>query len=387
MQAAERQDSAPPRPVRYGLIGCGDMGQVHAMNYVQQSGLVETVAVCDINEANIRALLKHLPDPAAVRVVTDYRALLDMDEIEAVVVSTPNDRHLEIVRDAFAAGKHVLCEKPLEVSLARSRQLVDAWRASGRILQIGLVYRYSPLFRTMAEMIRAGKIGVPLMAWCHEFRQPFPVGRTREWRYDAARSGGALVEKDCHHFDLFNWMLGAKPVRVQAMGGQLAVKGAGLGLVETGVIREPYPADLVARSGIYDHAWVNVEYENGTKANLGLCFFAPDFGLPFGVLGSEGRLTTRLVDGRLEWMRYDYARGAHETAVIDRQSAIHGFGQIGHSGGFDQHVEFCRCVREERPAFCDGQVGIESLYPAFAGQLSIAEGGRVVTIAELTETT
>lgn len=219
------------------MIGCGDMGQVHVMNYLQTPGLVDTVAVCDVNDDNLRAVLKLLPDRDRVRVVHDYHAVLEMPEVEAVVISTPNDTHCEIVEDAFAAGKHVFCEKPMDVTVVRCRRMINAWQRSGRILQIGLVYRYSPLFRRMAALIRDGAIGEPLIAWCQEFREPFPIGRTREWRYSESKSGGALVEKDCHHFDLFNWLLGSRPARVQAMGGQLAIRGGGRGTVRTRRLR------------------------------------------------------------------------------------------------------------------------------------------------------
>ena len=371
------------RPVRYGIIGCGDMGQVHVMNYIKRPGMVETVAVCDINDDNIQKILKLIPDSSRVRVVKDYRSLLDMYDIEAVVISTPNNTHCEIVLDAFAAGKHVFCEKPMDVTVERCTKMINAWHRSNRIFQIGLVYRYSPLFRLMAKIIQQGDIGRPLMAWCHEFREPFPIGRTREWRYSKSKSGDSLVEKDCHHFDLFNWMLGVKPTRVQAMGGIIAIKNDGSGEFEPGVSGEPYPPSLVPHPEILDHALVNIEYENGAKANLGLCLFAPGSGLPFGVLGTKGRLFTKISDHRVEIVQYDRKTAVHNRRVIKAETAIYGFADIGHSGGFAQHVEFCTSILENKPAFCDGLTGLESLYPAFAAQKSIAEEGRVVTIEEI----
>ena len=360
------------------------MGQVHAMNYLREPGLVETVAICDTNAGNIQAMRKVLGDQAEkVKVLRDYHALLAMPEIEAVVVSTPNNTHRDIVIDAFAAGKHVFCEKPMEVTAQRCADLLNAWRQSDRILQIGLVYRYSPIFRTMAGMIAEGRIGTPCLAWCHEFREPFPVGREREWRYLEADSGGALVEKDCHHFDLFNWLLDARLLRVQAMGGQLAIRNDGTGEMEPGVSGEPYPGSSAARPEVLDHAWVNLEYEGGKKAHLGLCLFAPGYDLPVGVLGTRGRLVANVNKQTVEMVVYDRRGGKHKREIIEARTGITGFGQTGHSGGLDQHIEFCRCIREGKPAFCDGQVGLESLYPAFAAQRSIAEGGRVVEIKEV----
>ena len=371
------------QPVRYGMIGCGDMGRVHAMNFSQKPGLAEAVVICDINEDNSKAMRKELPNGNSVPAVSDYRQVLAMDEVEAVIISTPNNRHYQIVLDAFDAGKHVFCEKPMEVTLQRCREMVRAWKQSGLVFQIGLVYRYSPLFRRMAQLIQDGAIGQPWMAWCHEFREPFPIGRTREWRYSEAQSGGALVEKDCHHFDLFNWMFGVQPKRVQAMGGQLAIKADNTGSWRPGVTGEPYPDSLAPHPEVLDHAWVNIAYENGAKANLGLCFFAPKMGLPFGVLGTKGRIESNVANQTMELIEYNFKTGEPKRTNIEAGTDVYGLGQIGHSGGFDQHVEFCECVRKGRQAWCNGDIGIQSLYPAFAAQKSILENGRVVDIAEI----
>ncbi len=369
--------------VRYGMIGCGDMGRVHAMNFSQQAGLAEAVAICDVNDENIAAMLGLLPNREKVRVVKDYRHLLEMEEVEAVVISTPNNLHYQMVLDSFAAGKHVFCEKPMEVTLQRCRGMIAAWQQSELVFQIGLVYRYSPLFRKMAHLIQEGTIGQPWLAWCQEFRVPFPIGRTREWRYNEATSGGALLEKDCHHFDLFNWLLGVQPLHVQAMGGQLAIKQDNSGAWQPGVPGEPYPASLAPHPEVIDHAWVNIEYENGAKANLGLCFFAQDVGLPFGILGTTGRIESNVAHQTLELVEYNFRTGKPKRTKLDATDKIHGFGEIGHSGGYNQHVEFCQCVRENKQAWCNGNIGIQSLYPAFAAQKSIAEGGRVVQISEI----
>ncbi len=82
--------------------------------------------------------------------------------------------------------------------------MITAARETGKVLQVGLVCRYAKIFRAMRRLIDAGRIGRPVLAWCHEFRVPFPIGRGRAWRYSQKLSGSALLEKNCHHFDLFN---------------------------------------------------------------------------------------------------------------------------------------------------------------------------------------
>ena len=94
--------------------------------------------------------------------------------------------------------------------------IAEAARHADRIVQIGLVYRCSNLYREMARLARE-ELGGPTLMWCKELRQCFPQ---RHWYYERSSTGGTLVEKDCHHFDLFNWMIGDDPVRVFATGGQ-----------------------------------------------------------------------------------------------------------------------------------------------------------------------
>lgn len=332
------------------------------------------VAVADINEQRAAAL----QSTARIRLAahTDYRDLLARADIDAVFIATPNHLHREHACAAFAAGKHVFLEKPMALTLTECDAILAAAAEADRVLQIGLVYRYSPLFREMERLIRSGRIGVPVMAWCHEFRVPFPVGRDREWRYSQALSGGALVEKSCHHFDLFQWLLDAVPVRVHAIGGQTAVRRDGA--VKPGVPTEPYELGPGAVNDIIDHAWVNVEYDNATKGNLGLSLFTAGRSMPVGVLGTGGwieacvpRKLLRVHDGRAGCIEeLEPLRKAHEPA------------DVGHTGGTRQVKAFLEAIEAGATPFADGQVGRASILAGLAAELSIRRQ-RVVEVDEL----
>lgn len=248
-------------PLRYGIIGCGDMARAHCMNLALRPDLFRVVALCDPLDAHMESTQAKLPaDHAPARRYADYRGLLDDPEVDAVIVSTPNNLHTEPVVAAFQTGKHVFCEKPFATNLADCDRMIAARDRAGRALQIGLVLRYAAAFERMADLIRAGRIGRPMMAWCQEFRAPFPIGRGREWRFDTAISGGAILEKDCHHFDLFEWLLGSPTTRVQAFGGRA--------VVEAGTSQDALPDNgefdrLVKRNDIVDHAVINLEYASG----------------------------------------------------------------------------------------------------------------------------
>jgi len=259
-------------------------------------------------------------------------------------------------------------------------KIIEASEKAGKVLQVGLVYRYSALFRTMAAIIKSGRIGEPLMAWCHEFRVPFPIGREREWRYNQELSGGSLVEKDCHHFDLFQWMLGALPVAVHAFGGQIIVNEQGP--VKPGVPGEPYEFEKDNINNIIDHAWVNIEFEKSKTANLGLCLFSANRELPLGVIGEKGWIEANVHQNKLRI--FDGRMGHVEEVQPQKRSheLAGGVRDLGHSGGALEVFEFISCVRENRQAFCDGKIGKESLYAALAAEMSIREK-RVVQISEL----
>ena len=365
--------------IRLGFIGVGDMARVHVMDLMQFPDW-EIKAIADTCEERMQSFNARFH--ISPEMYTDYRKLVERDDIDAVFVCSPNNFHKEHACAAFESGKHVLLQKPMALNIPECDAIIKAAEKSGKILQVGLVYRYSPLFREMATLISNGRIGMPLMTWCHEFRVPFPVGNNREWRYSQEASGGSLLEKDCHHFDLMQWMLGAMPVKVHAFGGQSSVRVGGP--VEPGVKGEPYSFDKKAKNNIIDHAWVNIEYEGGKTGNLGLSLFAASRKMPFGVIGDCGWVeanvharSIQLFDGRpgmIENIDTNYK--THELA---NAAAI---ADMGHSGGANEVFSFLDCIRKNKPAYCDGVIGRNSLLAALAAEISISEK-RIVKIAEL----
>ena len=190
---------------------------------------------------------------------------------------------------ALDAGLHVLCEKPLAPTLADIDRIGVAVARAGKVFQVGMELRYAPLFQGLHDMVASGRIGTPKMLWCHEFRPPFKPG-VGGWRLTEAGSGGTLLEKNCHHFDLFNWLSNALLIRVMAMGSH---------------------DTIYADRDIHDRAWVMVEYANGVQASLGLAlFFDRQEQLELGVLGSGGKLTCRVPPA---------AGARHTHRPVDRQ--------------------------------------------------------------------
>lgn len=362
-------------PIRLGIVGTGAFTRGSHLPVIGSLPGIRVSALCDPDEAS-RSQAAALVG-SGVKTCSDYRNLVALPDLDAILVATPTDRHVEVAAAAFAAGKHVFCEKPLAPRPQDLLPLLAAWRASGRILQVGYVYRYAPIFRRVRAWIDRGDLGRPLMMWAHEFRAAFYT----PWRYDATISGGTLVEKCCHHFDLFHWMLGAPMMAVAGFGGQAVIRpGVEAETIIGTTLRVP-------ESRILDHAWVLTEHANGARASLGLSLFAPHgpYGktdadlesLDVGVIGDAGKLVAYVRRDELRfWPR---AGGAIQ---VERIEPAAGLPQGWHAGGREQWEEFIACVQTGRPPACDGILGVQGLLPAFAAERAIREG-RMVSLEEI----
>lgn len=189
-------------PLRIGLIGCGDIGQLRARAIAVQPRFRLT-AVSDIDAGRARAVA----EPHGVTVYTDWRGLLESD-VQAVVVSTPPPLHAEMCTEALARGKHVLCEKPLARDPHECRQIIDAAQKAGCCLATGFNYRFYPVIATARRILRSGQIGEldHIRSYAGH-----PGGRefTHAWVHDVkVMGGGALLDNGIHILDLTRHLLG-----------------------------------------------------------------------------------------------------------------------------------------------------------------------------------
>src|SRR5690606_34736810 len=184
-------------PFRYGVIGTGMMGVEHIENINHIPGAV-VAAYAD-------------PDPdsrAAARTIThgavdfdDYHRLLESDSLDAVVIATPNNTHVDVLAAALATDLHILVEKPLCTTVKDCLRVIEWAESRTAITWVGLEYRYMPpVSRLMTEVAR-GTIGEVRMVSIREHRYPF-LRKVGDWNRFNRNSGGTMVEKCCHFFDL-----------------------------------------------------------------------------------------------------------------------------------------------------------------------------------------
>lgn len=249
------------RTLRYGLIGAGMMGQEHARNLQLLDG-VTLAAIADPNAA-MRDECAALSASAGFSpaVYDDHRALLDADVCDAFIIATPNDTHHGILRDLLSAPhqKPVLCEKPLCRAADDCRDIIARADATGAKVWVAMEYRYMPAIQRALALAQAGAVGAPRMMSVREHRFPF-LNKVDDWNRFNRRTGGTLVEKCCHFWDLMRHALQSDPVRVYASAG-----------VDVNHLDERYDKQT---PDIIDNAFVVVDFASGARGMLDLCMFA-----------------------------------------------------------------------------------------------------------------
>jgi predicted dehydrogenase len=217
-------------PLRVGLIGAGTIAlSAHLPAIARLKGQVELVAIADVRrDVAERAAARFGADAA----YEDYRELLDRKDLDLVDICTPEFLHAEQTIAAAAAGKHVLCEKPMAASVAEADAMLDACRRAGVRLMIAHSRRFTPRYRRIREAIDRGEIGEVRFVRENE-RRPRAMysalaeptdywnprsaeGDNRPWISLAGYSQGAALTNAVHETDLIRWFVGAEAVSVYA---------------------------------------------------------------------------------------------------------------------------------------------------------------------------
>jgi myo-inositol 2-dehydrogenase / D-chiro-inositol 1-dehydrogenase len=265
--------------IRYGIVGCGSMGREHIENIKALPG-AEVTAIADTVEASRDAALALCNTPP--QVFEDHRALLASGLCDAVVIATPNFTHIEMMRDALATDLHILIEKPLVTNMQDGVELMAlAQQKKNGIVWVAQEYRYMPPVAEMIRMAHTGAVGRIHQVSIREHREPF-YPKVGDWNRFSANTGGTLVEKCCHYFNLMDLVLGEKPQRVFASGAQ-----------RVNHLDERYDGRT---PDILDSAFVIVEYPSGARAMLDLCMFAENSidSEHITVVGDTGKLESLL---------------------------------------------------------------------------------------------
>ena len=318
--------------LRYGLLGAGMMGQEHARNVALLPG-ARIAAICDPDDGMACRALRFAPGAARV---PDLPALLDAG-VDALVVASPNDLHAAQLAEALGRRPlPILLEKPLYTDPADAPRMAALEAAAP--VWVAMEYRYMPPVARFLERADAATGGVRMLT-IREHRFPF-LDKVELWNRSAARTGGTMVEKCCHFFDLMRLILRDDPVRVMASAGQ--------------------DVNRLGEADMIDNGYVLVDFARGARAMLELCMFAEgaEYQEELSAVGGTGKIEAKVIGPGRFWPAHLGAppvplvvesprapRGPVVTQVPVPADLL----EAGdHNGAtFYQHERFARVVRGE----------------------------------------
>ena len=311
--------------LRYGVIGTGMMGREHIANILHLPGAGVT-ALADPHPASLDAASALVPSAARF---SDDRDLLDAGLCDALVIATPNMTHAAVLDDVLGTDLHVLVEKPLCTTVADCRRVLEAASKHRGLIWVGLEYRYIAPFARLIDEVGVGTAGRVRMVSLREHRFPF-LNKIGDWNRFAGNTGGTLVEKCCHFFDLMNQVMPGRPERVYASGSQMVNH-----LDESYGGRTP---------DIIDSAYVVVDYDDGARALLDLCMFAEATydQQQFAVIGDAGKIEALVPSGVVRIGRSGtHGIGEVESVTVSSGAVYEG---LHHGSSYIEHQHFLDAV-------------------------------------------
>ena len=351
---------SPPRVVVAGAGGRG-VGCMSTIAASANHGVI--VAYADPHGPSREKAAAVSPE---ARVFEDWREMLAEVECDVLLVTAPQYVHCEIVLAGLEAGLDIYCEKPMAHSLEDCNRIVSAVKASDCLFYVGLQLRTVPVLKHVKKLVDSGVVGKPSMMFARELRAPF-LPKVDDWIGDENKSGGALVEKNCHHFDVFNWLIDSEPVSVFASGGTDSVyRDGGKDMSMWEHLRDP-----ATHIDVVDNAIAIVDYANGARAGLTVCFFAPDHPLEIEVLCDHGRLSSDEDNYRLT--TFHHVRDERQCHTFEPDVDRDTFDSFEKVYTVLEHREFVQCVQERRQPKADVHVGWWATMMCLAAERSIKE--------------
>ena len=244
--------------IRVGIVGTGNISESHIAGYRLLKD-VEVVAACDIDEAKLAYYAGEYGIP---NVFTDYNEMFKMGELDAVSVCTWNCAHAPVAIAALRAGKHVLCEKPLAMTVGQAEEMDREAQKAGRVLSVGFVMRFERKADALKDLIAAGRLGdIYYARTFYQRRAGAPVG----WFTSKEHSGGGpMLDLGVHFLDICRYLMGnPKPVAVSGA----AFEGMGLRSNLKGIERY-YASGPSNVFDVEDLATAMVRFENGAVMQI-----------------------------------------------------------------------------------------------------------------------
>lgn len=193
------------KTVRWGILGCSGIGKSRTIPGLLACENAELYAIAGRNEEKLKAYAEPF---APKKLYTDYQALLEDENVDAVYLPLPNGIHMEWVEKAAKAGKHILCEKPMALTEEQVREMFAAAKANGVLLEEAYAYRHAQLVQKVKEIVDSGAIG--RIRYLESKHSTFDTNRSGI-RYQKGNGGGAVYDVTCYNVSLASYLLGKDP--------------------------------------------------------------------------------------------------------------------------------------------------------------------------------
>ena len=355
----------------YGLIGCGMMGQEHIRNIA----LLPDTRIAAIFEPD-----RHMADQAKAmepnaKLCASIDELLEMHALDCLVIASPNHLHMGQLEQILAIRPlPLLVEKPLYTRADDIDRIVALDQTYGAPIWVGMEYRYMPPMQTFIDQVPSAT-GGPTMLTIREHRFPF-LEKVGDWNRFNRNTGGTLVEKCCHFFDLMRHILQSDPVRIMASAGQ-----------DVNHLDETYAGET---PDIWDAGYVIVDFASGQRAMLELCMYAEgsEFQEEISAVGPSGKIEVKVPGPSRFWPTHLGQPPVSQVIVSPRNPKAPQLVEVpvdptlqtagDHNGStFYQHSRFLSVVREKHEvevSLIDGAWAVEM---GLAAQASATTGRAV----------
>jgi len=355
--------------IKYGVIGTGVMGQEHIQN-INLIENAEVLAICDTNEHSrnqAKSLVKE-----STKIYNNLNDLVSKNVADAYIIATPNFTHINVLEQILKTNKHLLIEKPLCTTIDDCKKFELLSKNYTKLIWTGMEYRYMPPVKQLINEVHNNVIGKIKMFSIREHRFPF-LHKVDDWNRFAVNTGGTLVEKCCHFFDLMRLVIQSEPVKVYASGNQ-----------DVNHLEEKYDGKT---PDIIDNAFVIVDFENGVRGLLDLCMFAEnsEYQEEIVAVGDIGKIET-FVPSSASGKDSSEVRIGFRKANVTKSSEVKVDKEIlaaGHHHGstYFEHLAFINAIKNNKKPEVSLRDGLMSVAIGEAAEKSIKEN-RVVFIEE-----
>ena len=325
--------------LKFAVIGAGRIGKLHAENLATRIRGAGLAAVADVNlpAAQELADLHHVS-----RVAADYRELLRDSSLDAIAICSATNTHAEIIQEAAAHGKHIFCEKPIDLDLGRIEQALAAVERAGVKFQVGFNRRFDPTFAQVRQCVASGKIGTPhIVRITSRDPAPPPLSYVKV-------SGGIFLDMTIHDFDMTRFLTGSEVEEVYAVGAALV---------------DPE----IGRVGDVDTCLITMRLKNGVLATIDNSRQAVyGYDQRVEVFGSGGMVT---VSNRTPDQHILVDNGGVHSAKPQ-----HFFLDRYQESYVIEMQEFVECIRKDASPSVSGRDGLAPVRIGLAATQSLREG-------------